>query len=128
MNNFTSDESVYGAQVFYPRQKNKRTNGIFGEHTAESYAEKVQEALEINISDGRERVAMEKDNILIFEAPENPIILIECGFLSNENELEKLKTAEYQGIMANAIWDGINANLCLKKALKIEVIDSANKK
>ena len=128
MNNFPDDESVFGAQVFYSAQKNRRTNSFFREHTAASYAEKVQESLEFNISDGRERVAMEKNDILIFEEPTCPIILIECGFLSNKNELERLKTAEYQGLLAKAIWEGINANLCLKKSQKIEVIDSANKK
>lgn len=128
MNNFALDESVYGAQVFYPPETNKRTNELFSEHTAASYAENVQKALEINISDGRERTAMEKNDILIFEDPKGPIILIECGFLSNKKELERLKTAEYQGVLANAIWDGINANLCLKKKEKIEIINSANKK
>ena len=35
-----------------------------------------------------------------------PSILVECGFLSNQNELEKLKNADYQQQMAFAILCG----------------------
>jgi len=127
LNSFPQDESVYGAQVFYPAQTKGRTNGQIGEHTAAGYAKNVQKSLEINISDGRERQAMEKNDILIFEDINCPVILIECGFMSNEKELNRLKTAEYQRVLAKAIWEGINENLCLKKQEKIEVVDSANR-
>lgn len=128
LNSFPQDESVYGAQVFYPAQTEVRTSGLVDEHTSESYAKSVQKSLEINISDGRERVEMKKDNIVIFDGPLCPVILVECGFMSNKNELNRLKTAEYQGLLASAIWEGLNANLCLKKHTELKVIDSANKK
>ena len=37
-----------------------------------------------------------------------PIIIVECGFLSNKAELEKLKNSEYQRKMAFCIYCGIN--------------------
>ena len=36
-----------------------------------------------------------------------PGVLIECGFLSNYNEKELLKTAEYQQKLAKIITEGI---------------------
>jgi N-acetylmuramoyl-L-alanine amidase len=38
---------------------------------------------------------------------EVPTIIVECGFLSNLREAEKLVTDEYQEQMAEAICDGI---------------------
>lgn len=37
-----------------------------------------------------------------------PAVLVECGFLSNKQELELLKTTEYQNKMAFCIYCGIN--------------------
>lgn len=127
LNNYKADASVYGAQVFYPKGEQKRTEGKNSEQVSESYAEAVQKSIEINISDGRERAPMEKNDILIFENPTCPMILVECGFLSNQNELNKLKMAEYQRKLAYAIWEGIDEILCLEKGEKMKKIDSANR-
>ena len=97
------------------------------EHSSKDFAESVQKSLENNISDGRERKAMAKNDILLFDRIKARIILVECGFLSNQNECELLQTAEYQRKLSNAIWEGINEILCLKKVQKIQVIDSTNK-
>ena len=40
---------------------------------------------------------------------EFPAILVECGFLSNVDEYDKLKNDDYQNAMAKAIADGIAA-------------------
>lgn len=126
LNSFPQDESVYGAQVFYPKDEVKRTDGRTDEHDSQSYAESIQKSIEMNIPDGRERNVMVKDDFLIFDEPACPEVLVECGFLSNKAEREKLKTSEYQEELAEAIWEGINENLCLEKGRKTEVIDSAN--
>ena len=36
-----------------------------------------------------------------------PAVMVECGFVSNANELEQLKDDEYQNKMAFAISNGI---------------------
>ena len=127
LNSFPQDASVYGAQVFYPKKEQLRTKGRTDEQTSEIFAKAVQKALENNISDGRERSAMTKGDIIIFEDVQVPTILVECGFLSNGEEAEKLKTAEYQEKMAASIWEGINEILCLEKPEKQQITDSANK-
>jgi len=126
LNSFPQDVSVYGAQVFYPEIHDGRTDVQTGGRTSRAYAEKVQEALEINIDDGRRRTVMTKGDILLFENINTSIILVECGFLSNADEAEKLKTAEYQRLLAQSVWQGVNEILCLEKTQKLEIIDSAN--
>lgn len=133
LNSFPQDEKVFGAQVFYPPQNSKKTNVQIPSKTAEKscasskdFAEAVQKSLEINIDDGRERSAMMKEDILIFKNSKANMILAECGFLSNEREAELLKSAEYQRLIAQAIWDGCNEILYMKKTEKIKIIDSAN--
>ena len=127
LNSFPEDSSVYGAQVFYPKEEVKRTDGRTDEQSSQIYAESIQKSIEMNISDGRERSVMTKDDFLVFEEPTCPIVLVECGFLSNKDECDRLKTPEYQEEMASAIWEGINDVLRLEKQQNLEIIDSANK-
>lgn len=126
LNSFPQDEKVYGPQVFYPRTQRAGTNVSDDENTAKKYAEAIQKSLETNIDDGRERAAMPKNDILLFQNTTADIVLTECGFLSNPVEAEKLKTAEYQQILARSIWSGINEILCLAPTEKCKIIDSAN--
>ena len=130
LNSFPQNESVYGAQVFYPKNQaaetDVQTEDKSGGGMSKSFAEAVQKSLESNISDGRERTAMEKNDILLFKNATGNMILAECGFLSNPKDAEKLKTAEYQQILSKAIWQGVNEILCLEMNKKIEIRDSAN--
>lgn len=75
---------------------------------------------------GNNKEPMTKNDIFLFKNIESPIILVECGFLSNTEERNKLKTAEYQHAIAHAVWDGLNENLRLVKQERKEIIDSAN--
>lgn len=131
LNSFPQNTSVHGAQVFYPASEGEtgeeRTDEQREEQTSKLFAESVQKALEKDISDGTERVSMKKNDILLFKNPPCRIILAECGFLSNPEEAERLKTTEYQQKLAEAIWKGINERICLSMKEKIPVTDSANK-
>ena len=123
LNSYPQDRSVYGAQVFYSSDEQERTDVL----SSREIAEAVQNSLEINLPDGRTRSAMKKNDVLLLQNPPCRIILVECGFLSNEKEAELLKTAEYQQKLASAIWQGINEKLCLRVKKNIPVTDSTNK-
>lgn len=131
LNSFPQDTGVYGAQVFYPKsqegEQDLRTDEQIPNYSGRDYGEKVQKSIEINVPDGRERNAMGKDDILLFQSPSCPMILVECGFLSNVEEAKRLQSPEYQQQMASAIWNGINEILCLEVKEKLPVIDSTNK-
>ncbi|AMA74822.1 N-acetylmuramoyl-L-alanine amidase [Aneurinibacillus sp. XH2] len=54
-----------------------------------------------------DRVAKKTDDIFILRTAECPSVLVEVGFLSNEQEAKLMATSRYQKQMANAIYQGI---------------------
>ena len=51
------------------------------------------------------------DTYYLLKKTEAPLLIVECGFLSNPEEAEQLSDEEYQKQMAKAIADGILACL-----------------
>ena len=94
--NSYSDEKVHGAQVFYysHSEKGKRA------------AEIMQKAL-LEIDPENTREAKENDTYYLLKRTEVPTIIVECGFLSNYEEAEKLIDENYQEQIADAIVEGI---------------------
>ena len=95
------EESIHGAQVFYYK------------HSAEGeqLAAVMQKAL-LAIDKENRRQAKADDTYYLLKRTEVPTIIVECGFLSNREEAEKLVTDEYQQQVAEAIVKGIEA--CMK--------------
>lgn len=87
----------YGAQTFYPKDNLE----------GKKFAQIIQEELIKTLDNGNERVPLPKDNVYIIRGLDIPTVLIECGFLSNPQELKKLKETEYQKKIAWAIYVGI---------------------
>lgn len=98
LNSFTQDSSVKGAQVFYPaggskslKKDNKRA------------AELIQEGLNKSVNTDKKRIAMEKSDVYLLVNNENPIVIVECGFLSNPEDLENLKNKKHQEIISKSL-------------------------
>ena len=96
MNSFPQ-EKYYGWQTFY------KANCIYSKEIATN----IQNCIKNNIDIENNRVTMEIKNIKIIEKSTIPAILVECGFLSNKEESERLKDEEYQNKLANGICQGI---------------------
>lgn len=98
MNKFPQ-EKYWGAQVFYAATPaNSRKLG-----------ESIQSALPRVLNDGNERAAKKTTgNIFILKNASVPSVIVECGFLSNPDEAEKLKNSDYQTKLADAIFEGIS--------------------
>ena len=79
------EEYVNGAQVFYYKQSKE----------GEALAKKIQSREKAN------------DSYYLLKKTPTPTVIVECGFLSNWNEAEKLCTDEYQNQVAWAIHMGI---------------------
>ena len=92
-----SAPNVHGAQAFYNR-----------EERADALASSVQEALNraANPKKGKTSVRI-SDSIYLMKNVTAPAVLIECGFLSNPQETEQLKTADYQRTLAAAMAAGL---------------------
>lgn len=93
-------EEIKGAQVFY------YTNSIEGE----SLAQYVQEAL-LEIDKENTRQIKDNDTYYLLCRTQVPTIIVECGFLSNMEEANKLIDDTYQTEIANAIVKGLEAYL-----------------
>lgn len=91
------EEYVHGAQVFY------YTNSVQGK----ALADILQEALITMADPENNRVTKANDSYYLLKKTEIPIVIVECGFLSNYAEAEKLVTKEYQEKIAWALHMGI---------------------
>lgn len=92
--NYLEDQKYYGAQVFYNNEENQKI------------ASSIQEILNKELKNDRE-IKKIPNRTYMYSKLNIPGVLIECGFLSNYNEKEQLKTAEYQQKLAKIITEGI---------------------
>lgn len=102
LNSFKQDKRVRGAQTFYPRQGDEYIRG-----ESKRLAETIQKNLVEGLADGTDRVSLSKDDVLLFKNPVVPIVIVECGFLSNPEEESLLNQIEYQHKIAGYIYQGI---------------------
>lgn len=94
-NSYTSP-SIKGAQVFYytPSKEGKEAASI------------VQAELR-ELDATNKRVIKANDTYYMLKYSKPPTIIVECGFLTNPEEAEKLTKEEYQDELAFAICEGI---------------------
>ncbi len=90
-------EQYWGWQTFFRE----------GDENSKKLAIDIQDNLNKVISNDNERVPLKIDNIYIMKNVEIPIALVECGFLSNKNEANKLVQDDYQDKLAWGIFNGI---------------------
>lgn len=90
------EECVKGAQVFYYTTS----------ESSRQLAEVIQEQLRSLDPDNR-REAKGNDSYFLLKKTSKPIVIVECGFLSNREEAEKLSSALFQEKMAWNIHMGI---------------------
>lgn len=98
--NSYEDADIHGAQVFYYSHS----------QTGANMAELMQKAL-LAVDKDNTRQAKANDTYYLLKRTEVPTIIVECGFLSNPEEAEKLVTKEYQTEIADAIVQGIQTCL-----------------
>ena len=88
---------IMGAQTFYSKD----------DETGKKYAESIMESLR-ELQPKNKRLAKTHPNKnLLFQKLEIPGVLVECGFISNKDELYNLKNDEYQMKIAEAIYKGV---------------------
>lgn len=77
---------------------------------SKSLAENIQVSLKETINDNNKRVpkAAKEQYRILRDGYEGACVLVECGFLSNYEEEQKLKSDEHQDKIAKGITAGIN--------------------
>ncbi|MGN0431850.1 MAG: N-acetylmuramoyl-L-alanine amidase [Lachnospiraceae bacterium] len=91
------EEYVHGAQVFY----------YTGSSEGQKLAEKIQNRLIVGADPENTRQIKANDSYYLLKKTSTPIVIVECGFLSNAKEAEKLSDPEYQAALAWEIHLGI---------------------
>jgi len=94
--NSYSDPNVKGAQVFY----------YIDSEVSRGAASLMQGELRKVDTENTRQIKSNSDFYML-KKTEVPTIIVECGFLSNPGEAEKLVSDEYQEEMAQAICSGI---------------------
>lgn len=95
-NSYPSSD-VHGAQVFYPQ----------GSEKSKQLADSIQSALIKGLDPTNHREAKANDQYYLFQDNPYPIVIVECGFLSNPEELKALQNNKYQQKAVKCIVDGI---------------------
>ena len=92
-----SQIKYYGTQIFYSPNNSQSQN------LADFFCFFVKKFLQPE----NERQCKKADgSIYLLKKAENPSVIVECGFISNPDELAKLQSDEYQKEMATAIITG----------------------
>lgn len=91
------EEYVHGAQVFYYN----------GSVEGQRLAEEIQSLLISKVDPENKRQVKANDSYYLLKKTGTPIVIVECGFLSNGEEARKLCNEEYQDRLAWAIQMGI---------------------
>ena len=96
MNKFEGGSS-WGWQTFYSKNSDE----------GKRLATLVQSSIQKNIDRVNKRVALSIEGIKIVDKTNIPVIIVECGFLSNTEDLRLLQTEEYQNKIVIGIIDGV---------------------
>lgn len=95
-NSYTSPE-IHGAQVFFHTASEK----------GKELASLVQKRLISDVDPENTRIEKADSSYYILVHSGCPTIIVECGFLSNQSEAQKLSETEYQKKIASAVCEGI---------------------
>ncbi len=87
------EEYVHGAQVFYYANSEK----------SRELAERIQQVMALELDRENARQAKANDSYYLLKKTSSPIVIVECGFLSNYEEAQKLASDLYQEKVAWAI-------------------------
>lgn len=92
-------ESCYGAQVWYASNQE-----------SENIANLIQTSIVESVGDGNKRLAKPAKNQyrILRDGYKGACVIVECGFLSNYQEEQELKTDEHQDKIVEGIKKGVN--------------------
>lgn len=116
--NSAAATEAHGTETYYSDENNDDDYGI----TSEEFAENIQEGMlkYMNSYDRGVRMA----NWAVIRKSNMPAILLEVGFISNEDELRKMCDDDYQNKVATGIAEGIINTIHYVEVPKVKEIKS----
>lgn len=113
LNSFTQDSSVRGAQVFYPSEGDPEIV-----ERSRAAAKILQDGFNEKINTEKARGEMGKNDVFLLRDASSPIVIAECGFLSNPKDLQNLKKRNYQEEIAKVLHKSVCSYLWQKSPSK----------
>lgn len=95
------DAGVHGPQVFYYE------SSVEGKKLAEAVQSSLNDLLEVD----RPRKVKGNTSYYLLKRSSGTLVIVECGFLTNPEEAQKLQTKVYQEKVAAAVSEGIRTYL-----------------
>jgi len=95
--NFFEQSKYWGAQIFY--SPNTEESAALADFLQASFITRLQ-------PESKRQIKEAGSSLYILKNAKKPAVLVECGFLSNPDEAEKLSTEEYQNQIAFTIFSG----------------------
>ena len=95
------DAGVHGPQVFYYE------SSVEGKKLAEAVQSSLNDLLEVD----RPREVKGNTSYYLLKRSSGTLVIVECGFLTNPEEAQKLQTKVYQEKVAAAVSEGIRTYL-----------------
>ena len=99
--NYYSSSSIQGPMVYYKNDQESKDLALI-----------IQEKL--NQASGLDKI-IHKEDFYIFRNTYCPSLLIECGFISNDSDLNRLTNSTYQTIISKKISEGLTSYFLYKK-------------
>lgn len=99
--NSYQDPAVHGPQVFYYESSEEGRN----------LAAAIQNSLNEKLGTDHPREIQGNTSYYLLKRSQGTLVIVECGFLTNPEEAEKLQSEEYQKKVADAVADGIDKYL-----------------
>ena len=96
MNKFPIDYCK-GLQTFYTKNNSE----------SEILAEAIQESVRLLQTENKREIKDSEDTIYLLSYLKSPSVLVECGFISNAEEAQKLSDEKYRDLLAFNIYCGI---------------------
>lgn len=128
INNSGADAAISIHLNSYPSPKARGAQTFYSSASKEGeiIAKLIQDKIRKSLDSENDRTALPKDDILIMKNNTSPLVLIECGFLSNAEEAAKLTKGEYQNRIAETVVEAlkeyfIKIGKVEKKSLELKV-------
>lgn len=101
-NAMENNNSTNGIQVlYYPNRES-----TIGDLNNDELAQIMMSSL-VKGTGANDKGIIEREDLIVLNQTKMPALIIECGFLSNENEEKLLLTDDYQNKMVDSIIDGL---------------------
>lgn len=102
---FPQNADVYGTRLYYP------VSTPYSTKQDKELAKALKKEIEATFPDGKDVSLMDmhgQDCYTVLYKTRVPSVLVECGFITNKDDAERLKDAAWQDSFATALADGVD--------------------